>query len=390
MSDVKISVRSVAAFTGNDDKDSWLWDSTIKGFGIKVSKAGRKTFVYKFRSEDGRQRKRKIGDVGSMTPEQARKEAQRLSASLAFGKDIVKTKPTETDMMLVSAFCDMYLSDYARLHKKPKSVEDDERMIRLVVKPKLGWLLLKDVQRRDVAALHRNYHATPYKANRLVGLLSKMFNLAEEWDYRQDGSNPCRHIHKYKEIPRERFLSEDEIRHLSKIIDKAEYERFVSQSVINAIRLLMMTGCRLSEITTLKWEYIDFQKSCIKLPDSKSGKKTVWLGKNALEYIEGIERKPNNPYVITGQRKGSYLINIQKPWRALRGLAGLDDVRIHDLRHTFASLAVSQNLSLTIVGALLGHKSSKSTERYAHLYTDVMEQAAALTASKMEEITMGS
>jgi len=125
------------------------------------------------------------------------------------------------------------------------------------------------------------------------------------------------------------------------------------------------------------------------LPDSKTGKKTVWLGEGAIDYLSNIKRKEKNPYICVGQRRGSHLVNIQKPWRKIRKLAKLDDVRIHDLRHTYASLAISQNLSLPIVGALLGHKSSKSTERYAHLYSDVLADAAKLTGRHLEAVKQG-
>ena len=203
-----------------------------------------------------------------------------------------------------------------------------------------------------------------------------MFNLAEEWEYRDANTNPTQHIRKYKETPRERFLTQDEMTTLERTLSDAEDNYLVSPSVIHALRVLLMTGARLQEVLTMKWEYVDFENGKIHLPDSKSGKKTIWLSDRAKDYIDAIPHKRGNPYVFPGQRKGSRLINIQKPWRKLRAIAGLDNVRIHDLRHTYASLAVSQNLSLPIVGKLLGHKSTKSTERYAHLYDEVMKDAA--------------
>ena len=156
----------------------------------------------------------------------------------------------------------------------------------------------------------------------------------------------------------------------------AEVNEWTSQPVIDAIRVLQMTGARLREVLNMRWDYVDLQAGQIHLPDSKTGRKTIFLSNKAKRYIGDIKHKPENPYVFPGQREGSQLINIQKPWRLIRERAGLGGVRIHDLRHTYASLAVAQNLSLPIVGKLLGHKSSKSTERYAHLYTDVMTNAA--------------
>ena len=214
-----------------------------------------------------------------------------------------------------------------------------------------------------------------------------MINLAQEWEMLPDGKNPCRHIRKYKEVAKERYLSKEEIVRLNEALDECEINWPVSQSVIDAIRLLMMTGCWLGELLKLEWSFVDLENARLNLPDSKTGKKTVWLGDNVVNYLRGIIPKDNNPYVVTGQRRGSHLVNIQKPWRFVRKIADLDDVRLHDLRHTHASLAVSQNLSLPIVGALLGHKSAKSTERYAHLYSDVIAEAAMQTARQMDAIT---
>lgn len=159
-------------------------------------------------------------------------------------------------------------------------------------------------------------------------------------------------------------------------MEDAEVNSWTSQPVIDAIRVLQMTGARLREVLNMEWTFIDLPNGQVHLPDSKTGEKTIFLSNKASRYIGNIERKLDNPFVFPGQRKGAQLINIQKPWRLIRERAELNDVRIHDLRHTYASLAVAQNLSLPIVGKLLGHKSSKSTERYAHLYTDVMVAAA--------------
>lgn len=385
MSRVKLTTRSIANFTGEPYKDSWLWDTQILGFGLKVSKAGHRTFVYKFRSNEGRQRKRKIGDANSMRMEDARIEALKLQTKHAMGEEIVRKRQSRP--ITVSEFCDIYMNDYAKLYKKPKSIEEDERTIRLSIRPRLGWIPLTELERKDIARLHQSLADKPYKANRVVALLSKMINLAQEWEILPDGKNPCRHIRKYKEVAKERYLSKEEIVRLNEALDECEINWPVSQSVIDAIRLLMMTGCRLGEILKLELSFVDLENARLNLPDSKTGKKTVWLGDNAISYIRNMSPKADNPYVVTGQRRGSHLVNIQKPWRFVRKIADLDDVRLHDLRHTYASLAVSQNLSLPIVGALLGHKSAKSTERYAHLYSDVIAEAAMKTARQMDSIT---
>jgi len=371
----KISSRTVSAFKGTAGKDMCLWDTEVKGFGLRVQPSGRRSYIYKFRTPDGRRRNRKIGEPESLTAEAARRIVLGMVSDAALGKVVIDDKPKQKSITM-RKMCDLYLEDYARLHKKPKSVEDDTRYINKDIKPRLGSKSLSEIRSKDIVKIHSSLADTPIKANRLLALLSKIFNLSEEWEYRESNTNPTQHIRKYKETPRERFLTQDEIIVLEKVLADAEQKNEVSPSVIHALRVLLMTGARLQEVLTMKWEYVDFEEGKINLPDSKSGKKTIWLSDKARDYIDGIPHKRGNPFVFPGQRTGSRLVNLQKPWRKLRAIAEIEDVRIHDLRHTYASLAVSQNLSLPIVGKLLGHKSTKSTERYAHLYDEVMKEAA--------------
>jgi len=371
----KISSRTVNAFKGAAGKDMCLWDTEVKGFGLRVQPSGRRSYIYKFRTPDGRRRNRKIGDPETLTAEAARRIVLGMVSDAALGKMVIDDIPKQKSITM-RKMCDLYLEDYARLHKKPKSVEDDTRYIDKDIKPRLGSKSLSEIRSKDIVKIHSSLADTPIKANRLLALLSKIFNLSEEWEYRDANTNPTQHIRKYKETPRERFLNQDEIVNLEKVLVDAERKNEVSQSVIHALRVLLMTGARLQEVLTMKWEYFDFEEGKINLPDSKSGKKTIWLSDKARDYIDAIPHKRGNPFVFPGQRTGSRLVNLQKPWRKLRAIADIEDVRIHDLRHTYASLAVSQNLSLPIVGKLLGHKSTKSTERYAHLYDEVMKEAA--------------
>ena len=371
----KITSRSVARFKGEPGKESCLWDTEVKGFGLRVQPSGRRSYIYKFRTPDGRRRNRKLGDEASLTAEAARRAVKVWVVNRAEGKPILNAKPSVQSITL-RKLCNLYIEDYAKLHKKPKSVEEDTRYIERDIKPLLGAKALSDISSKDIVKLKGSFSDTPVKANRVLALLSKMFNLAEEWEYREAGNNPTRHIRKFKEEPRQRFLKPAELKRLEEVMEDAEVNEWTSQPVIDAIRVLQMTGARLREVLNMQWDYLDLANGQIHLPDSKTGRKTLFLSNKAKRYIDDIKPKPDNPYVFPGQRQGSQLINIQKPWRLIRERAQLNDVRLHDLRHTYASLAVAQNLSLPIVGKLLGHKSSKSTERYAHLYTDVMAAAA--------------
>ena len=191
-----------------------------------------------------------------------------------------------------------------------------------------------------------------------------MFNLAESWSLRPQFTNPCRGVKKYKEKKRERFLSREELRRLGEAL-RIE-EEFAPQAVA-CIRLLLLTGCRLGEIQTLKWSYLDLETCLAFLPDSKTGRKTLYLGSVAVKLLRSIPRRRDNPYVITGDIEGQHLTDMQKPWRRIRRLADLPDVRIHDLRHTFASSGVALGQGLPIIGRLLGHTQPQTMARYAHL-----------------------
>jgi integrase len=228
------------------------------------------------------------------------------------------------------------------------------------------------VLRADVVQFHHELRERPYQANRALGVFSKMMNLAEEWGLRADGSNPCRHLKKYREEKRRRYLTKDELRRLGAALADAERNKTESPFAVAAIGLLILTGARLTEIVTLRWEYVDLPNSVLRLPDSKTGAKEIYLNAAAIKLLRGMPRMAGNPHVIAGKRDGVHLINLQKPWRRLRAAANLDDVRIHDLRHSFASAGKS----LPVIGKLLGHSQPATTARYAHLAADPIRAAS--------------
>jgi integrase len=301
-----------------------------------------------------------------MTCEEARIVAQRWLSDVSQGgdtsaqKSLIKTLPT------VKELAQRYMSEYAP-RKKAASRKDDERLWNHYVIPFMGELKISTITRQDIISLHHSLKHFPIRANRVLSLLSKALNLAELWGYRPDASNPCRHVQKYAENKRERFLSQEEITRLMGVLEQEEKEGKELPPVLCAIRLLLLTGCRLNEILSLSWQEVDFDKSCLFLLDSKRGKRTVYLSPPALELLQNIPREKDHPYVIAGKNRQAHLINLQKPWRRIRKKASLDDVRIHDLRHTFASVAAANGLSLPIIGALLGHSQTQTTARYAHL-----------------------
>jgi integrase len=204
-----------------------------------------------------------------------------------------------------------------------------------------------------------------------------MFSLAEMWGLRPDGSNPRKHIKKYAEEKRERFLSPAELKRVGEVLREMESEGIELPSAIAATRLLILTGCRLNEIMTLQWEHVDLPGKALRLPDSKTGAKVVHLGQPAIDVLEKVALVETNPWVIVGTLPGARLTDLQPFWQRVRARAGLNDVRIHDLRHTFASAAVASGQGLPMIGKLLGHTQVQTTARYAHLASATVKTAAS-------------
>jgi len=380
MARAKLTKRAVEAVRPAD-RDLILWDTELKGFGCKVTPKGKRVYFAYYRTREGQQRRPSIGVHGAMTCEQARETARQWLADR--DRDPSGLRQARKSAPTVAEFAERYVTQHAEAKKSSKSTVQDRRMLERFVLPAFGKRKLAEVTRADVVKLHHRLKGTPYQANRVLALLSKMFNLAESWDLRPDGTNPCRHVEKYRERNRERFLSEAELARLAEVLAAAERTRIETPSVIAAIRLLLFTGARLSEILTLRWEHVDVEGQCLRLPDSKTGAKVVYLPPAALEILTALDRHEDNPYVIAGAKLGSHLINLQKPWRRIRAKAGLGDVRLHDLRHSFASMAVAGGLSLPVIGALLGHTQPATTARYAHLADDPLKQAANLTGARI-------
>lgn len=366
----------------SENKDILIWDSELRGFLCKITPAGKRIYFLFYRTKDGRQRKPKIGNHGVISCEQARVIAQQWLSDIAHGKDPSVDKKT---MRLNPSLADLakrYMADYAT-HKKLSSAKEDQRLWNQHILPTLGVLKVSSITRDDILKLHHSLKHLPTTANRVLSLISKALNLAELWGYRPDHSNPCRHIKKFAEKKRDRFLSPEEILRLMEILEKEELENQELPSAIYAIRLLLLTGCRLNEILTLRWQDIDFTKKCLNLADSKTGKRIVYLSPPTLEVFKTIPREEKNEYVIMGKKNASHLINLQKPWRRIRKKANLEDVRLHDLRHTYASVAAASGLSLPIIGALLGHKQTQTTARYAHLVGQPLLEASEKISHKI-------
>lgn len=381
MSKMPKLTKKIIDATQPQDKDLILWDSEITGFCCKITPAGKKSYYLYYRTQDRRQRKPKIGDHEIMTSEQARSIAQLWLLEVSQGKDPSAEKQASRESLILKELATQYMKEHAP-RKKTSSCKEDKRLWEQYILPTLGRLKVSSIERSDIAKLQHSLQNLSTTANRVLSLLSKALNLAELWGYRPNNSNPCLHIKRYKENKRERFLSADEVSVLMNALDEEEKESH-NLWALYAIRLLLITGCRLNEILTLKWEEVDFNNQFLRLSDSKTGKKLVYLSTIAMDILKRIPKEKNNPYVICGDKPKSHLVNLQKPWRRIRSKIGLDDVRIHDLRHTFASIAAGKGVSLPIIGALLGHKQTQTTARYAHLVGQPLLEASEIIGGQI-------
>lgn len=365
-------------------KDYFIWDRELPGFGIRVFPSGRKKFVLQYRI-GRRSRRIMLGQHGAITLDQARKLAVQALAKIGQEIDPLEERIERKDALTVKELADRFEAEHIAVHLKETTAKEYRRNLKLFILPAIGRMRITDVTRADVAKFHHDYRHKPYQANRNIEIISKMFNLAELWGLRPDGTNPRRHIKKYPERKRERYYSPAELQSIGRVLREMEAEGLEMQSAINAIRLLLFTGCRLNEIVKLKWEWVDLDNAALHLPDSKTGAKTVHLGQAAVNVLRNVEKLLGNPFVITGRKPGQCLTDLQPFWQRVRARAGLKDARIHDLRHTFASIAVSNGKSLPMIGKLLGHSQVQTTARYAHLAVSPVVDAANDVTALIED-----
>jgi integrase len=380
----KITKRAVDALKAREDgREVVLWDTELKGFGCRVQRGNVKAYILHYRVGAGRGaplRKLTIGRHGSpWTPETARGEAIKLLGRIEDGADPAADKIARREAPTVAELAERFLAEHAEAKRKGSTAAEYKRLLDKIILPAIGKRKLAEVSRADVGKLHHANRTAPYQANRVLAVLSKMFNLAERWGLRQDGSNPCRHVEKFAERKRERMLSPAELARLG----DALAVNAGSPYAVAAVKLLVFTGARLGEVLGLRWEWIDFERGEARLPDSKSGAKTLHLPPPALAVLADLPRHEGNPHVIVGHKAGAAMVNLEKPWRAIREVAGLSDVRLHDLRHAFASVAASSGMGLPIIGKMLGHTQAATTHRYAHLASDPVKAAAAAVAEKI-------
>ena len=378
-STLKLTKRIVERLTA-DDKDAIFWDRDLTGFGVRVHTTGRKLYIVQSRGPAGLKWVT-LGRVGNEPIDKHRREAAVVIDRIKRGEDPIPSKPAPEPT--VADLAERCLKKYVAVRCKPSTAKNYRLAIRHHILPALGKKALKDVGSKDVTALHHKLRDKPAAANQAMWVLSKMFSLAENWGNVPPGRRPTRHVRQYRETSRERFLTPEEYRHLGATLTRLETEGSMMPSAVAAIRLLMLTGCRSDEILTLKWDDVDRTARVLRLRDSKTGPRMVPLTGPVLKVLDGIERAEGVPWVLRGARAGSRLACLSWHWRRIKQETRLRDVRVHDLRHSYASRALALGEGLPAIGRLLGHVRVGTTAKYTHLVRDAEKTAATRTGDSI-------
>lgn len=383
-----------------------IWDTAIKGFGCKITPKGKRVYFLYYRTADNYERRPAIGAHGAITCEQARLKAQQWLGQVAAGGDPSEEKQKQRKSATLQELCSQFMTEHGQRRLKRLTAVTYQGIIDNHIVPLGGKLKIDRVTQADVERIMRSVedgHTSRVVrldkqrwskvrggrgvANRTVSLLSKMFNFAESRDLRARGTNPARHVKRNPETSRERFLSNREYQRLAQALNALERDGTEDYRVTAILRLLLYTGLRRSELVTLQWAFVDFEDRCLRLPDTKTGRKITYLSKQSVDLLRELPRISGNPYVFPGDVEGGHFIAIEKAWHRVRKLADLNDVNLHDLRRSWGSIGARGGMSLLLIGKAMGHKTTKATEIYARVNDDAKRDATEAIAALIEALT---
>ncbi|MFG1237189.1 tyrosine-type recombinase/integrase [Xanthobacter autotrophicus DSM 597] len=405
----KLTKKVVDAAAADPARKLMVWDGELRGFGLRVTPAGVKSYVVAYRTAEGRQREFTIGKHGSpWTCDQARDRAREVLRAVADGVDPLAEKSAARSAMTVAQLADLYLAEgpAEKPNKKPRSWETDGALLKAHVRPLLGSRTVKGLTRADIGRFQmdvaegKSARKTEAKrgrrrviggkgvAARATATLKAMLSFATSRKIIAD--NPSSGVQLLKQEKVERFLSEKEVAKLAEVITGLEDETIIAPAYAGIFRMLMLTGCRVGEMESLQWDWIDAERGLIRFPDSKTGAKVTPLPSPAAEILTLFPRRVGDPYVFPGTRgRWGRISALPKAWDEVRAAAGMPELRLHDLRHSFASFAVADGASLYLVGKVLGHKQASTTEIYAHLRDDPLKAVADATAQRIAAAMRG-
>lgn len=366
-------------------KDYIVWDNEIKGFGCRILPSGKKTYVFHYRAPLTKKSSYvKIGIHGNLTVDEARTKAKRLAffiSSEIDPKEQKKKAVIDSKMsMSFKEFWEVFTEKHINVTHKPSTITRNASRINKHIMPFFEKKKISDIHQDDILKFTDILSHVKGACSKCLILLSTAFERAELWGYRLKNTNPCKGVYKQPDKKMERFLTAAELNKLEEILENRQHNSKSSPYTLASIWMLLYTGCRESEILTLKWKDVHLEESYLYLEDSKVGVRTIPLNDKAKEIIQSLKKQEENPYVFCGKFPGTYLKEIKTTWRKVRTLSGIPDVRIHDLRHSFASFALKKGVDLYTVSKLLGHKNIATTTRYAHLELGHLKKATNIVA----------
>ncbi|MFZ4808096.1 MAG: tyrosine-type recombinase/integrase [Hyphomicrobiaceae bacterium] len=392
MPNATFTIRWVEALKPTKAGDEYWWDDRMPGFGLRLGASGSRTFVAQARHRGaGTQRRVTLGRYGVVTLDQARDKARKHLAAAAEGRDIVgevlAAKKVEDARLTLSALADKWLALHVRPKRAERTAYDYEKVLRLYLRPAMGEKRVDEISRAEVLELHNDMSATPKVADYAIVVAKAAVNFGLKNDLLPKGMpNPFAGVELYGGEGRERFLSASEVERLGDAITALQASGDLSPWSAAALRLLVFTGCRKGEILGLRWAWVSFDQGALLLPTSKTGKRRVELSPPAIEVLKAVPRVEGNEFVIVGQRPGTHMQSLMVPWRRVCAHAGISDCRVHDLRHSFASFAAADGLSLPMIGKLLGHTVPATTARYAHLADEAKKRANDVIGMRLGEL----
>lgn len=380
----KITKRFVESITPDSEKALVFWDAELKGFGLVVLPSGRCTYVIQYRNTQRIKKRLKIGIHGQITTEEARVLAKKRLGSVAHGEDpSVKQEPKGVDPTM-EELAEKYLTLHAEHEKRPKSIIEDKSMLKNYILKEFENRKVGSITFEEIQTLHARLNKRRVRSNRILSLLHTMFKFAVQWKWRTD--NPVSGIKKYQEEKRTRWLQGDEMKRFFDVLDTSP-----NRTMVNIVRLLLFTGARKNEVLSATWEQFDLNKGVWTKPAHNTKQKKMEhlpLSPDVLDILKDMAaKKEKSPFLFPGKVSGKPLQDPKKAWATILKRAGLKDFTMHDLRHTYASHLVSSGLSLSIVGKLLGHTQTSTTQRYAHLADEPLREATTLFAKKVKELS---
>lgn len=384
--------KSIVDAAQPSNKDYELRDTVVPGFLCKVTASGRKIFMLHYRTNSGERRKPRIGRFGELTVEQARSIAQDWMADVRKGSDPSAAKQAARQAPTVKELCTQFIEEYSKTRNKPSTVATYQDQIDRYIVPKLGRIKVPDLTRVDVTAMMRDMVKISATANRVLACLRKMLNMAEVWGYRPDGSNPCRHVPKYRESGETRYITDEELARLYAYLERADAEGLEHPTLTLAIRLQFEFSARMSEIRTLEWAWIDFDGRRVAWPDSKTGSISKPMSEAAHRLLSNAERIEGSLYVCPSiydkdipLSEGTYY----NSWRRILQRAKVPHVGTHGIRHRAATDIANSGVPVKVGMALTAHKTVSMFMRYVHTEDDPVRAAAEKVAARRQE-TIGS